>query len=107
MAGGGVEPGADSERTGKADGFAGVRLVFEHFACARGATTGRATAAGRTCNASGRGLLRTIIACRASAAHKRTRVWSEGRGGAGRARQCAGVGVGLPGETGKASCSSG
>ena len=78
MASGSIEPGADRERTGKAGGFAGVGLVFEHFACTRGATTERATAAGRTCNDRGRGLLRTIIACRARAAHERTGVWSKG-----------------------------
>ena len=83
MAGGGVEPGADSERTGKTDGLASVGLVLEHFACARSATPERATAAGRTCNASSRGLLRTIIACRASAAQGGTTVWSVGSRGAG------------------------
>ena len=83
MAGGGVEPGTDSERTGKADGSASVGLVLEHFACARGATPERATAAGRAWNASSRGLLRTIIARRASAAHGGTRVWSVGSRGAG------------------------
>ena len=83
MAGGGVELGADSERTGKADGCAGVGLVLEHFACARGATAERATAAGRTSNTNCRGLLRTIIACRASAAHGGARVWSVGSRGTG------------------------
>ena len=83
MAGGGVEPGADSERTGKADGCAGVGLVLEHFAYTRGATAERATAAGRTCNAKCRRLLRAIVACRASAAHGGARVWSVGSRGAG------------------------
>ena len=83
MAGGGVELEADSERTGKADGLTRLGLVLEHFACARGATPERATAAGRTCNASSRRLLRTIIARRASAAHDGTRVWSVGSRGAG------------------------